>query len=105
MWYAQRQLEQLTVRRAVPLSIICFALVSAATLAAVSLTDAGTFIRRGESQHDKQLRDERRSSCPGPVLQPAERPEAGNRKFAKQLSEEAASLDAEKVPRVQASRL
>ena len=96
MWHA-RTLDQVLAKRHVSLAVICCSLLLATMLATVSLKGTESFGSRGNSRHGDRVLDKRKSFCPGPEIEPSERREPWNQKFARQLSAEVASLDAHKV--------
>ena len=96
-------LDQVLAKRHVSLAVICFSLLAATMLAAASLRSTKSFGSRGNSRLGDRILDKRKSFCPGPETEPSERKEAWNQKFARQLSAEVASLDADKVHIVSAT--
>ena len=66
-------------------------------LVAGLLTEVGNSGTKRQSQEVDQVLSKRKSFCPGPETEPKERQEPGLKEFAEQLSDEVASLDANKV--------
>lgn len=81
----------------VRLAAVCSTLVLAVLLILVSQTNRGTFDSYIRLQHSGSVSDKRKPVCPGPVLEPSERREPWNKQFSRNLSEEVASKDADKV--------
>ena len=84
---------------AVPLTAISVIFVVILLLVVVSQHGTGRFDITTRLQHDGSVLDKQESVCPGPVLEPSERQEPWNKKFSRQLNEEVASQDADKVRR------
>lgn len=93
MWHARYLYDQFKTKRRVPVTAICFAAV---LLCVVSIKGAGS-LGSTQWQHINAALDIPQPVCPGPVLEPSERQEPRNKKFARKLNEEVAVRDAGKV--------